>query len=107
MPIPDVASANDDCCAISAPDKATKPFDRLMPRIVVLSVFAPKLRIMRLLSPVARSDKPRSVLRNASSANLKISTSTIMNGIGGNAPSTVSSPMMETFGIPRIRRLIE
>ncbi|MNC48320.1 hypothetical protein D3C75_974260 [compost metagenome] len=107
MPIPIVESAKEEYWAISAPDSATIPLDRLIPRMVVVSVLTPKLRIIRALSPVARKASPRSVRRNRS---IRILTAIITNGITSSGLIEVnkeSSPMSETFGFTRIRRLME
>ncbi|MNJ45874.1 hypothetical protein D3C77_409860 [compost metagenome] len=107
MPIPDVMSAKPDCWAISAPDNATRPFDKLRPRIIVLSVCAPKLRIICLLSPVARRASPRSVLKNKSSSSLIAMTTNGINHSGEIELKSVASPSSDTFGLPKIRILIE
>jgi len=62
MPIP--MSAKPWNWAISAPERATSPFESARPRSFWVSVFTPKERIMSGLSPVARIASPTSVWRN-------------------------------------------
>ncbi|MNP75180.1 hypothetical protein D3C76_1721920 [compost metagenome] len=70
-------------------------------------MLAPKLRIIRLLSPVARSASPSSVRKNKSSSSLMAMTTIGMNTSGDTELNSVSSPSKPTFGLPMIRILME
>ena len=65
-----LTSENFEYCAIKAPENATSALESPSPKMISVSVFAEKLRIIRLLSPVARIASPTSVFKNQSAINL-------------------------------------
>ena len=99
-------SANFVYCAIKAPANATMAFDKPRPKIISESVFAEKLRIMRLLSPVARIAKPTSVFKNQSTINLIMNVTTNISTKIPHVEGTVLIPIVvntfeKTLSIPR------
>ena len=115
-PMPMLISENPWYWAMSAPQRATNPFDSARVSIVELSVFTPRLRIISLLLPVAWMARPRSVVRNQSMANLRMRANTSRIAIDAQPPmsmfsrsgvNTVSSRRSGRFAFPMIRRLID
>ena len=64
VPVPILISAKPLNWATREDETAIRPLPSIIPKIRVLSVFTPCALIIFLLSPVARSEKPSSVLKN-------------------------------------------
>ena len=102
--------------AMSAPHMPTNPFDRANVRVLVKSVETPNEEIMGPLSPVARMDRPRSVVRNHRTTNPSSRTTTARMATPGHSPSrsasfrgvnTVSLRSSGMFAPSMIRRLTD
>ena len=116
-PMPMLMSAKPWYWATSAPHSPTSPFDRASVRIVVPSVFAPRLPIICLLLPVAWIARPRSVVRNQSTISFRMITATkkisAPNHVRPSRPASrrgvmsVSSRSSGTFAPPMMRRFTD
>ena len=116
MPMPMPTSAKPWYWAMSAPHRATRPFERASPRSFWWSVFTPNDRIMSGLSPVARIARPTSVCRNHTMSPRMTSATARKIPTLAKVPTSLSSRSGSnnvgwcrsgTFALPMIRRLIE